>query len=65
MKPLLDEDVAAEIIGTKPKTLQNWRYQGIGPKFIKIGRLVKYDPDDLQAYRDARRVASTSQKVAA
>ncbi len=57
--------MAAELIGAKPKTMANWRYQGIGPKFIKIGRLVKYDPDDLYAYREARRVTSTSQQVAA
>jgi hypothetical protein len=65
MKPLLDEDVAAELLGTKPKTLANWRCQGGGPAFLKIGRLVKYDPDDLFAWREARRVASTSQPVAA
>jgi len=64
MKPLIDEGVAAQMLGTKAKTMANWRYQGIGPKFIKVGRLVKYDPDDLQAYREARRVGSTSQPIA-
>ena len=34
--PLLSEDDAAPLCGVEPKTLQNWRYQGLGPAFIKM-----------------------------
>ena len=65
MQKLLSTEEAAPFAGVEAKTLANWRSQGFGPRFLKIGRLVKYDPDDLQAYREARRVTSTSQPVAA
>lgn len=56
--PLLSEDDAAPLCGVEPKTLQNWRYQGLGPAFIKMpGRRgkVAYDPDDIAAWRDGLR----------
>lgn len=58
---LLTEDEAAPLCGTLPKTLANWRSLGIGPKFIKSGRLVRYDPDDIQEWKSANRYSSTSQ----
>lgn len=65
MKPLLDPEPASPLIGAAPKTMANWRNLGCGPKFIRVGRKIKYDPDDIAAWRDARRVGSTSEPVAA
>jgi predicted site-specific integrase-resolvase len=65
MQKLLSEDEAAPLIGVAVGTLQNWRVSGAGPKFIRAGRRIRYDPDDLRAWRDARRVGSTSELVAA
>lgn len=65
MKKLLTTVEAAPLIGVEPKTAENWRCMGVGPKFIRVGRLVKYDPDDIEAWKAARRVSSTSQPVAA
>lgn len=31
-------------------TLANWRHQGIGPKFTKVGARILYSVDDLIAY---------------
>ncbi len=50
--------------GPTPKTQANWRVMGIGPKFIKVGRLVRYDPDDVTAWINTRRVQSTSEATA-
>lgn len=65
MKPLLDTKQAAPLIGVSPGTLQNWRVQGIGPKFIKtaIGRRGKvvYDEADIEAWKAANRYSSTSE----
>ena len=36
------------------KTLQSWRYAGQGPRFIKIGRLVRYRVGDVDAYLRAQ-----------
>lgn len=65
MDKLLTEVDAAPLIGVKVKTLQNWRVSGAGPRFIKAGRRIVYDPADIQVWKDARRVSSTSQVVVA
>ena len=36
----------SETYDIPPKTLEVWRYRGIGPKFHKFGRLVRYAIDD-------------------
>ena len=65
MHKLLSETEAAPLIGVAVGTLQNWRVSGTGPKFIRVGRLVRYDPADVEAWRAERRVGSTSERVAA
>lgn len=65
MKNLLSTAEAAPLAGVSTKTLENWRCMGLGPKFVRAGRLVRYDPDDIKLWRDARRVSSTSEPVAA
>ncbi|HXH00237.1 MAG TPA: helix-turn-helix domain-containing protein [Sphingomicrobium sp.] len=64
LQNLLTTDEAAPLAGVSPKTLENWRSLGVGPKFIrtpgKKGR-VNYDPDDLRDWRNANRYSSTSQ----
>ena len=59
--PLLPTHEAAPLAGVAAKTLENWRTLGLGPKFIKAGRRVLYDPADLRAWRDQHRVGSTSE----
>lgn len=66
MQKLLSADEAAPLAGVEAKTLANWRYRGTGPAFIRVsGRRVAYDPADIEAWKAARRVTSTSQPVAA
>ncbi len=60
----IDTPQAAEYLGgLKPNTLEGWRVQGIGPRYIKIGRLVRYSITDLDAYLEAQKRQSTSQKT--
>jgi excisionase family DNA binding protein len=48
MEPiLLTEQQAAQVLTVKVKTLQAWRVRGGGPKFIKLGRCVRYSRDSL------------------
>jgi len=61
LQPLLDTRTAAPLAGVAAKTLENWRTLGLGPKFIKAGRRILYDPTDLLAWRDQNRVGSTSE----
>ena len=59
---LIDEKEAASFICYSVRTLQNWRVDGGGPKFIKVsGRSVRYRRRDLIAWSDARAVSSTSE----
>lgn len=43
---------AAIFLGVKANTLEIWRSQKRGPKFVKIGRLVRYRRKDLDAFLD-------------
>ena len=51
---------AARYLGLSPSTLNKLRLTGLGPKFIKLGRRVVYDPADLDAWLDSNRRTSTS-----
>lgn len=65
MHDLLSEREAAPRVGVAVKTLQNWRVAGQGPRFIKAGRRVVYDPSDIEEWKAGRKVRSTSEPVAA
>ncbi len=47
-----------------PRTLDKWRTQGRGPRWVKIGSKVLYERADLDAYREACRRRSTSEVAA-
>lgn len=52
---------AAEYLGgLKPNTLEGWRIRGEGPRYRKIGRLVRYSTADLDTYIEAQTRTSTS-----
>lgn len=53
-------DAAAEHIGLSVSTLNKLRVFGGGPVFLKLGRRVKYDVADLDAWLASRRRRSTS-----
>lgn len=57
---LLREDATAQYLTVAVPTLRKWRTQGGGPVFLKLGRAVRYDVADLDAWLTARRCASTS-----
>ena len=44
----------------KKNTLEIWRYEKKGPKFRKVGALVRYAEADLLAYLDERTRTGTS-----
>lgn len=58
------KEAAKRLGGIKPKTLEMWRVSGKGPRFIKVGRLVRYTVNDLDAYLSAHTRQSTSQHEA-
>jgi predicted DNA-binding transcriptional regulator AlpA len=63
---LLTQGEVKEITGLADSTLEQWRIKGKGPKFIKVGRLVRYRSSDLHAYiAGLRSFASTTEADAA
>lgn len=56
---LLKEGEVAEVLNVQVATLRRWRWSGDGPRFIKLGAAVRYDPQELKAYL-ARQVRSST-----
>lgn len=47
MSQILTTEQAAKRLGFEPGTLDQWRWRGCGPPFVKFGRWVRYRSDDL------------------
>jgi predicted site-specific integrase-resolvase len=52
---LTDRDVS-RMTGIAVQTLRNWRHERKGFPYSKVGRTVRYDPDDVEDYMKKRRV---------
>lgn len=56
----LDSHTAAVYIGLSPRTLDRWRWAGIGPRYRKHGGRVLYSVADLLAWSESRACSSTA-----
>jgi hypothetical protein len=39
-----------------PRTLDNWAWRGVGPRYIKVGRHRRYDPAEVQRWLDGQTI---------
>jgi hypothetical protein len=62
--PMLNEAQAAEYRGLSPKTLQQERWLGKGPRFIRQGRRIVYRRSDLEQYLAECAVESDAKRQA-
>lgn len=53
---IMDEDAAAEYLSVSSGTLRIWRSKGRGPKYRKIGRMIRYDKSDLDVWLNSHGV---------
>ena len=60
MDDLLNSKKAAAFLGVSERTLERLRTAGQGPKYVKFGMVVRYDPADILAWIAGRKRASTS-----
>jgi hypothetical protein len=60
----LSENQAADFLGASVRTLQAWRVRGGGPRYLKIGRSVRYQRRELMAFQKAHTVGLTSESDA-
>ena len=58
--PLINEHEVARLLALSVKTIRRWRWSGRGPRFLKIGAAVRYDPADISALKQAARRTSTT-----
>jgi hypothetical protein len=56
MKQYITEQTVSEKTKLKLPTLRNHRHLCKGIPYIKFGRSVRYDPDDVEAYMQKHRI---------
>ena len=56
----MTQDQLAERWHLSPRTLEQWRWLGKGPRFLKIGARVLYDERDVEAYEASQICQNTS-----
>ena len=54
LETLLDEKELARLIRVSIGTLRYWRSEAKGPRYIKVGQLVRYTPSDVQQWLNSR-----------
>jgi predicted DNA-binding transcriptional regulator AlpA len=61
---VLSETELAHRWGVSPKTLQRWRTEGRGPKYLKLSKRVTYPLDAITEYEHCALHVSTSERAA-
>jgi predicted DNA-binding transcriptional regulator AlpA len=64
MQPLLTQRQAAALLCLSERTLERFRVSGIGPKFVRMGKSIRYRLGDVEAWIERRTVGSTSERPA-
>jgi excisionase family DNA binding protein len=57
---LLSVPELAKLLQVPVATIYRWRHRGEGPEPIRVGRHLRYDPADVAAWLEDRKVASAS-----
>ncbi len=57
---LLTPETLSNRWGVTPNTLSQWRWNGRGPKFLKIGRRVLYRLQEVESFEEQKQHKSTS-----
>lgn len=61
---LINEREAASFLGYSIRALQNWRYRGGGPRFVKVSaRSVRYRLKDLIDWIEKKTISCTAENL--
>ena len=52
--PHLSQKELAERWKLSPRTLEQWRWRGIGPRYLKLGGRVVYRLEDIETFETAQ-----------
>ena len=55
MEKMWTVDELAEFAGVSVTTLYHWRWEGKGPKAIKVGRYLRYPEGDIETWLEGLR----------
>lgn len=62
---ILSDAQVAERLGVSLFTVRAWRYRGMGPRFLKMGRAVRYRSQDVEAFKQTALVDPTAERTGA
>jgi len=60
-KTTLTDVEVAQRLGVSRFTVRSWRLKGVGPRFLKMGRAVRYRPQDVDDYERQALVETQAQ----
>ncbi|MGV4375288.1 helix-turn-helix domain-containing protein [Trueperella pyogenes] len=52
-REVLSPEQAAKYLGVSVRTMQGWRTKGIGPRFGRVGKTVRYSAAELERWLKA------------
>jgi predicted DNA-binding transcriptional regulator AlpA len=55
---LWDRTRAARFLGVPERTLETWRAHGKGPRGVRVGRHLRYDPADVREWFESLKEAA-------
>jgi excisionase family DNA binding protein len=57
-QPLMSVKELAELLQVSVKTIYDWRYRGLGPAAIRVGRHDRYEPAEIERWLDLQKMSS-------
>jgi excisionase family DNA binding protein len=63
MLAMLRQSECAELLRLSERTLERLRVSGTGPRFVRMGRSIRYRLCDVEAWTASRVVGSTSEET--
>lgn len=58
-KEFVKESTAAKLLDVTPQTIRMWRYREAGPPFVRIGRTIRYNVEQIRKWAKERTVYPT------
>jgi len=62
VRQLMTVEEVAELLQVPVRTIYDWRYRGLGPAAIRVGRYVRYEPDEINRWLGSHRMNSWGQQ---
>lgn len=56
---ILNENEVADLLKVKAATLRTWRFQKMGPPYLKIEGAIRYDRSSVEAWAASKMVEAT------